>query len=73
MKPAYKTEMAYAAVFSGKPGYGAISFDSHEDSKGVAKDVASWIKQGATVERVSVSKARAGILKYAAWKREQKK
>ena len=68
MTAVVKSEMAYAAVFPGKPGYGAITVDSAEDAKDTAKYVAKWIRDGATVEHVTVSKARAGMLKYWKWK-----
>ena len=70
-----KTEppMAYAARFPGTKGYCAITADMPEFAKDTAKDVAEWIRQGATVERVTDEAAKAGMLEYVADKRLQKK
>ena len=67
------TPMAYAAIYPGTKGYGSITADMPEFAKDIAKDVARWIRAGATVEHVSVVAAQAGMLKYIADKRLQKK
>ena len=58
--------MAYAARFPGKPGFGAVCVDRPEFAKDTAKDIAGWIRKGATIERVSVESARAGMSEYLA-------
>lgn len=57
-------ELVYAARFPGKPGFGAICVDSPEFAKQTAKDVAAWIRKGATIERVTIDVARAGMLEF---------
>lgn len=56
--------MAYAARFPGKPGFGAVCVDDPDHPKDTAKDIAGWIRRGATVERVTVEAARAGMVEY---------
>lgn len=56
--------MCYAARFTGKPGYGFIAVDKPEHAKEIAKDVARMIKRGASIERVTVEQAKAGMLEY---------
>ena len=55
--------MCYAARFPGTVGYGAIVVDD-EHKKDTAKSVASWMRKGATIERVTIEQARAGIGEY---------
>jgi hypothetical protein len=40
--------------------------DEPKSAKSTAKDIASWIRRGATVERVSLEAARAGMGEYIA-------
>ena len=58
--------MAYAARFPGKPGFGAVCVDKPEYAKDTAKSIAGWIKQGATIERVTIQAARDGMGEYLA-------
>ena len=67
------TPMAYAARLPGGNGYCAITADMPEFARDTAKDVAMWIRAGATVDHVSVEAAQAGMLEYIADKRLQKK
>ena len=68
-----KKNMAYAAKLPGKKGYFAITIDMPGFEMDTAKDVAGWIRIGATVDRVSDKAAQTGMLKYLADKRSQKK
>lgn len=58
------TDMAYAARFPGKPGFGAVCVDKPEYAKETAKSIAGWVRSGATVERVSIQTARDGMAEY---------
>ena len=73
MTEKFEATMAYAARFPGTKGYGAITVDMPEYAKATAKDVARWIRKGATIEHVSVEAARDGMLEYVADKRLHKK
>ena len=66
------TRMAYAARLPGKNGYCAITLDKAGFEKDTAKDVAKWIRAGATVEHVYIDDAIDGMLKYLADKRTKK-
>ncbi len=59
-----KQTMAYAARFPGMPGYGAVCVDDPEHTKSTAKHVADYVRRGATVERVTLDQARAGMGEY---------
>lgn len=61
--------MCYAAKFPGFPGFGAVSVDKPEYAKDNAKFVSQCIKRGATIERVTVEEARAGMGEYLAAKK----
>jgi hypothetical protein len=54
----------YVARFPGMPGYGAWCADDPKYKKDTAKTVADWIKRGATIERVTIEAAKAGMLEY---------
>ncbi len=58
------TNMVYAARFPGTKGYGAVTVDLPDHKKITAKEVADWIRRGATVERVTIEAARAGMIEY---------
>ena len=63
----YRTSvMAYGARFAGHPGFGAVCVDKPEFANETANSLAGWIKQGATIERVSLQAARDGIGEYLA-------
>jgi hypothetical protein len=66
-------EMAYAARFPGMPGFGAVCVDKPEYAKATAKDIAGWIRRGASVERVSVEAARMGMTEYLDARRAKNK
>ena len=55
--------MCYAARFPGTVGYGAIVVDD-KHKKDTAKWIASWVRKGATIERVTVEQARVGMGEY---------
>lgn len=57
-------DMCYAARFPGKPGYGAVTVDMPERRNETARDVAKWMRQGATIDRVTVEQARIGLKEY---------
>jgi hypothetical protein len=64
--------MCYAARFPGHAGYGAVSVDLSDHKKTTAKDISEWIKDGATVERVTLEIARAGLQEYIAERKAKK-
>ena len=63
----------YAARFPRMPGFGAICVDNPEYAKATAKDIAGWIRRGASVERVSIEDARTGMKEYLDAKRAKNK
>ena len=63
--------MCYAARFPGTIGFGAIVVDD-EHKKDTAKSVAAWLRKGATIERVTVEQAKAGMMEYVKARREKK-
>lgn len=67
--------MAYVAADPAQPGaawaaYVDDSKDTPSMKKDLAKEIASWVRKGATVQRVPVQQARDML---AAWKRPEKK
>ena len=63
----------YVARFPGMPGYGAWCADDPKYKKDTAKTVADWIKRGATIERVTIDAAKAGMLEYLEAKEKKEK
>lgn len=63
----------YVARFPGMPGYGAWCADDPKYKKDTAKTVADWIKRGATIERVTIDAAKAGMLEYLEAKEAKEK
>lgn len=64
-------EMAYVAADPKQPGAAwAVIVDDPKYAKDTAKEIASWVRKGASVERVTVDVARAMIMK---WVRPEKK
>lgn len=59
-----KKTMCYAARFPGKTGYVMITVDAPDYAKDNAKEIAKVIRQGGTIERVTVEQAKAGMLEY---------
>lgn len=54
----------YVARFPGMPGCGAWCADDPKYKKDTAKTIAGWIRRGATIERVTIDIAKAGMLEY---------
>lgn len=59
-----KIKMCYAARYPGKLGYGMVSADIPEMAEDNAKEIAKVIREGGTIERVTVEQAKAGMLEY---------
>ena len=66
-----ETVMCYAARTDGKPGYSAVLVDDPAYKKETAKDIARWIREGRTVERVSMKVAHAGMDEFLAARKAQ--
>jgi hypothetical protein len=67
--------LVYVAADPEQPGAAWAAYvddPTHIESvkKNMAKEIASWVRKGATVQRVSAADARAML---AAWKRPEKK
>jgi hypothetical protein len=56
--------MCYVARYPGYPGYGFITVDLPDRAKDNAKEIAKAMRKGATIERVTVEQAKAGLLEY---------
>ena len=63
--------MCYVASKDGMPGFCAAAVDEPKYKKDTAKEVAGWVRDGLTVTRVSVEKARAGLGEYFAAKKSR--
>lgn len=59
----------YVAVNHGMPGFCALVVDSPEDVRDTAKTIAGWVRDGLTVERVTLDRGREGLTEYVAAKR----
>jgi len=58
--------MCYVASHPGEPGYFFASVIDPKRAKEDAKEIAKLIRKGATISRVSVEAARAGLSEYFA-------
>lgn len=64
-----KQDMCYAARSPGKPGYTAVCVDDPKFAKETAKDIARWIREGRTIERVTTKQAGKGMDEFLKWRK----
>lgn len=62
----------YAARIAGWPGFCAVMADDPKWRKETAKELASWVRDGREIERVTRSEAVAGLEEYSAEKKRRK-
>ena len=59
-----KQVYCYAARYPGRKGYGMITVDRPPFAKDNAKEIAKVIREGGTIERVTIEEAKAGFVLY---------